>query len=151
MRKSVACEPGRRDTAKMSVTPEEPVLEVRASIGDDELNALYTASWPAPRPMSFERQRAYSLSWVSARRNGILVGFVYVATDGDIHAFLLDPTVHPDERGRGLGTRLVQAATEASRAAGVEWLHIDYEPHLAEFYAGCGFRPTPAGLIRLDE
>jgi hypothetical protein len=29
------------------------------------------------------------------------------------------------------------------------WLHVDFEPHLEGFYRGCGFTPTPAGLIRL--
>jgi hypothetical protein len=38
----------------------------------------------------------------------------------------------------------------AARAAGCEWLHVDFGEHLAAFYVGaCGFRPTPAGLIRL--
>jgi hypothetical protein len=29
------------------------------------------------------------------------------------------------------------------------WVHVDYEPHLDEFYRGCGFRPTAAGVLRL--
>ncbi len=36
-----------------------------------------------------------------------------------------------------------------SRARGAEWLHVDYEEHLEAFYQGCGFRPTPAGLLLL--
>jgi lincosamide nucleotidyltransferase len=38
---------------------------------------------------------------------------------------------------------------EAALKRGVEWLHVDYEPHLADFYRACGFRPTKAGLIHL--
>jgi hypothetical protein len=35
-------------------------------------------------------------------------------------------------------------------AAGCEWLHVDFETRLTPFYIeGCGFRPTPAGLIHL--
>jgi hypothetical protein len=37
-----------------------------------------------------------------------------------------------------------------ARAAGCEWLHVDFEEHLRSFYVDrCGFRPTPAGLIAL--
>lgn len=91
-----------------------------------------------------------SLTWVTAFDAGQLVGFVNVAWDGGLHAFLLDTTVHPDWQRRGIGTRLVQEAIRATRdTAGVEWLHVDFEPHLTDFYAGCGFTPTSAGLLRL--
>jgi hypothetical protein len=49
----------------------------------------------------------------------------------------------------GLRRRLVERAAEVARRSGVEWLHVDYEPALEGFYARCGFRPTPAGLMRL--
>jgi hypothetical protein len=38
----------------------------------------------------------HSLTWITASSDGVLVGFVNVATDGGAHAFLLDTTVHPD-------------------------------------------------------
>lgn len=45
---------------------------------------------------------------------------------------------------------LVTVACSHAREAGCEWLHVDFEDHLARFYFGsCGFRPTQAGLIRL--
>jgi len=90
-----------------------------------------------------------SLTWVVARRAEQLVGFVNVATDGAAHAFIVDTTVHPVVQRQGVGRRLVAVAIEHARAAGAEWLHVDYEPHLDEFYRGCGFRPTAAGLLRL--
>jgi hypothetical protein len=31
----------------------------------------------------------------------------------------------------------------------MEWLHVDYEPHLDSFYRACGFQPTLAGLLEL--
>ena len=70
-------------------------------------------------------------------------------TDGGIHAFLLDTTVHPDYRRQGIATELVALVTSAARARGADWLHVDYEPHLAGFYRACGFRHTEAGLIAL--
>jgi hypothetical protein len=38
-------------------------------------------------------------------------------------------------------------AARQAKAAGCEWLHVDFEPHLDTFYFdACGFRPTDAGL-----
>ena len=68
----------------------------------------------------------HSLGWVCARDGGDLVGFVNVAWDGGVHAFILDTLVAPAVRRRGAGTRLVQVATEHARAAGCEWLHADF-------------------------
>ena len=59
-----------------------------------------------------------------------LVGYVNVAWDGGQHAFLLDTSVHPDFQRRGVATALVRLVTDAARARGAAWLHVDYEPHL---------------------
>jgi GNAT superfamily N-acetyltransferase len=79
-----------------------------------------------------------------------LVGFVNVAWDGGVHAFLLDTTVHPEFRRQGIGVSLVRCAADEARELGAEWLHVDYEPRYAEFYRRCGFRPTQAGLLKLN-
>jgi ribosomal protein S18 acetylase RimI-like enzyme len=92
----------------------------------------------------------HSLGWVCARDEGSLVGFVNVAWDGDVHAFILDTLVATHARRRGIGLALVATATEHARAAGCEWLHVDFEDHLRAFYFdACGSTPTNAGLIAL--
>ena len=78
------------------------------------------------------------------------MGFVNVVSDGDCHAFLIDTKTRGEYQRRGIGTRVVALATEQAKAAGHEWLHVDFDDELAPFYFdSCGFRPTPAGLIRL--
>ena len=53
-------------------------------------------------------------------------------------------------RRRGIGRELVAVATAEARAAGCEWLHVDWdEPHGPFHLDACGFRPAPAGLIAL--
>jgi ribosomal protein S18 acetylase RimI-like enzyme len=92
----------------------------------------------------------HSLGWVVARDGAELVGFVNVAWDGGVHAFVLDTIVASSAGRSGIGTRLVDAAVARARAAGCEWLHVDFEDHLRDFYFGaCGFEPTNAGLIKL--
>lgn len=117
---------------------------------NDELTSLSAAAWSHSRDQfDFQQVLRRSLCHIGAYAANRLIGFVNVAWDGGIHAFLLDPMVHPDFQRRGIATQLVGTATEQSRRCGAHWLHVDYEPHLEGFYRGCGFRPTLAGLIRL--
>lgn len=125
--------------------------EWRGDVDGAALDALHAEGFGGPLTVvdRVGRLRRHSLGWVCAREAGRLVGFVNVAWDGGAHAFLLDTVVARGCRGRGVGTAIVARATEGARAAGCEWLHVDYEDHLRPFYDGRGFRPTGAGLIAL--
>ena len=92
----------------------------------------------------------YGLGWVVARDAELLVGFVNVIWDGLAHAWIQDTMVDPREHRRGIGTQLVAEAVTSARAAGCEWLHVDFDDDLRGFYFDvCGFTPTNAGLIAL--
>jgi GNAT superfamily N-acetyltransferase len=85
----------------------------------------------------------HSLGWVCAREGDEPVGFVNVAWDGR------DPRLRARHHGpagarrQGVGTELVAVAVKEARAAGCEWLHVDFEDHLRAFHFGaCGFVPT---------
>jgi GNAT superfamily N-acetyltransferase len=124
----------------------------RGSFTNAELNALHAEGfdhkvldddWVA-------QVSQHSLGWVCARDPEGLVGFVNVPWDGGVHAFVLDTLVTERAQHHGVGTRLVAIAAEEAKAAGCEWLHVDFEDHLRPFYFGsCGFTPTNAGLIAL--
>jgi GNAT superfamily N-acetyltransferase len=118
-------------------------------IGNEQLNPLFTTAWPNHEWCDFTPVLAHSLAYVCAYLHETLVGYVNLAWDGGIHAFLLDTTVHGAHQRQGIGRRLVYLAAEEARNRGVNWLHVDYEPHLEPFYRACGFAPTLAGLIRL--
>jgi GNAT superfamily N-acetyltransferase len=123
---------------------------VNPSLANAELDRLYGASWPNHQPpYDFQPELEHALAYVGAYVGGELIGFVRLAWDGSVHAFLLEPTVRPDYRRRGIGRSLVERAVAVARERGLEWVHVDYEPHLREFYGACGFRPTDAGLIHL--
>lgn len=118
-------------------------------ITSDALNELRAAAWEGPQTMDWGTVFAHSLGWVCATEHDRLVGFVNIAWDGGVHAFLLDITVHPDCQHQGIGTALVREAAALARESGAEWLHVDYEDELAPFYRSCGFHPTAAGLLDL--
>jgi len=129
--------------------------EWRGGVDNEELNALHaeafeTQVYSAEEWNWIELLDRHSLGWVVARDGGKLVGFVNVLWDGLVHAWLQDTMVASDVRHRGVGTEVVKLATVEARAAGCEWLHVDFDEHLSNFYVdACGFSPTPAGLLAL--
>jgi ribosomal protein S18 acetylase RimI-like enzyme len=129
-------------------------LRIRFAVDDGELSRLHAHAFEGPvqvQPWAARLDR-HALTWVGAFSNDQLIGFVQVRWDGGAHAFLLDAAVHPADSRQGIGRRLVLTAAEQAKAAGCEWLHVDYEPHLADFYLGaCGFVPTEAGLLKLRD
>ena len=129
-----------------------PSYEWRGSFSNAELNALHGEGFGTPlRDDDWLGQvERWSLGWVTARDGDRLVGFVNVAWDGGVHAFILDTLAAADLRRQGIGARLVEIARDEARAAGCEWLHVDFDEELRAFYVdACGFTPTPAGLIGL--
>jgi GNAT superfamily N-acetyltransferase len=137
--------------------PDAPIpavsiqYRVSPAVSNNDLNAVFAAAWLNHTWGDFEPVLRHSLAYVCAYAGETLIGFVNLAWDGSAHAFLLDTTVHPDWQRRGIGRELVQRATAVAREQGVDWLHVDYEPHLDGFYRSCGFQPTLAGLIRLSK
>jgi len=130
--------------------------EWRGLFTNQEVNALHAEAF-STRLYSeaewnwVELVRQHSLGWVVARQGEQLVGFVNVAWDGLVHAWLQDTMVAAAARGQGIGTRLVAHARDGAKAAGCEYLHVDFDDDLRPFYLdACGFAPVSAGLLSLD-
>lgn len=127
--------------------------EWRGGFDNAAVDALHAAAFghPGSDVDWLGRLHRHSLGWVCARLDGDLVGFVNVAWDGGVHAFVLDTVVAERHRHAGVGAELVAVAARGARAAGCAWLHVDFEDRLHAFYFdACGFRPTSAGLIALS-
>jgi ribosomal protein S18 acetylase RimI-like enzyme len=127
-------------------------LEWRGGFDNAELNALHAEAFAHPLlEIDWASQvKVHSLGWVIARDSGELVGFVNVAWDGDVHAFILDTIVSLSRRRQGIGRRLIAVAAAEARAAGCEWLHVDFDEEYRPFYLeACGFKASPAGLMAL--
>jgi ribosomal protein S18 acetylase RimI-like enzyme len=141
----------RRALNKTAAVSDPVTYEWRGELTDGELVELTTAHGGEGAPGWWDQIRHHSLGWVTARAaGGELVGFVNVAWDGGDHAFLLDTKTRADHQRRGIATEVVGLAARHAKAAGCEWLHVDFKSALAPFYFdSCGFRPTDAGLIHL--
>ena len=131
--------------------------EWRGAFENDEANRLHAEAFETEVFSDDEWNwraltSAHSLGWVTAREANALVGFVNVLWDGLVHAWIQDTMVAAGARRRGVGTTLVAHARNAARHAGCEWLHVDFDDDLREFYIeACGFAPTSAGLIALQD
>jgi ribosomal protein S18 acetylase RimI-like enzyme len=125
----------------------------RPEFADDDLGDLLEPDTPPADRQDYELLLSHSLAWIGAYDGMELIGYANLAWDGGVHAFLLDPTVRPDYRGRGIGTRLVrEALAAAAEHPKLEWVHVDASADLMKrFYEPAGFRPTPAGLVRVDD
>jgi GNAT superfamily N-acetyltransferase len=125
----------------------------RDDFDNDEVNSLHAEAFNAGEAEGRDWRAAltdYALGWVTARDEGHLVGFVNIVWDGLVHAWIQDTMVAANHRTRGIGTRLIESARDQAAQAGCEWLHVDFEDDLGDFYIGaCGFTPTSAGLIHL--
>jgi len=127
----------------------------RGAFTNQEVNALHagafnTRVFDESEWNWVELVNRHSLGWVVAREGAELAGFVNVLWDGLVHAWLQDLMVDAKARGRGIGTQLVRHARDGAKAAGCEYLHVDFDDDLGPFYFGaCGFTPTNAGLLSL--
>ncbi len=63
---------------------------ISPALTNDELNILFAASWPHHPWYDFSPVLQRSLAYVGAYDQNCLVGFVNLAWDGGIHAFILD-------------------------------------------------------------
>lgn len=126
----------------------------RGAIENRELNALHAEGFGHSVLNSdwVSRLERHSLGWVCARQAGDLVGFVNLVWDGGAHAFLIDTVVAAGVRHQGVGSQLVATAATEAQSNGCQWVHVDFEEHLSGFYFdACGFRPTMAGLLQLQD
>src|SRR5690242_2819289 len=114
------------EPAQRTVTPQRYVAAVdvtyewRGAFENAEVNELHAEAFQHPVLADdwLGQLSAHSLGWVCARGNSRLVGFVNVAWDGCVHAFVLDTIVAATAGRRGIGTALVAAAVEGAKAGG---------------------------------
>jgi hypothetical protein len=72
---------------------------IREDLSDAELQELFSAVYKRKNDVNFHIILANSLSWVSARRDGKLVGFANIIWDGLYHALIVDRAARDDESG----------------------------------------------------
>lgn len=124
----------------------------RGEFSNDAVNRLHAEAFGHPIVAEdwWGRVNRHSLGWVCARTADDLVGFVNLAWDGALHAFILDTMVAGRHRRLGIATEMLAICVREARNARCEWLHVDFGEALRKLYFDtAGFVPTDAGLINL--
>ncbi len=120
-----------------SIEPEE-IESLRTIVGWDKMEGKYAQILP----------RFYT--YYSVRTANELVGFLSILSDGMGDAFLIDLMVHPDHRGKGIGTALVRQTIRDMKSEGIKCIQVTFNPELESFYKRFGFHIFKAGIIDND-
>ncbi len=136
-----------------------PQLDWRGPFTSTEANHLHAAAFNARLRSDEEwdwvaQVEGHSFGWVTARAgtDADLVGFCNVISDGVAHAWLQDVIVAPARQRSGIGRAMVDLAIDRARQADHEWMHVDFDDDVADFYyRTCGFTKTNGGLHYLPE
>jgi len=115
----------------------------------DQLWDLYDAlGWAAFLKLSAEQlllAMQQSGHVIYAYHNGQLIGTGRAVSDGVINAYLCGLGVHPDHRGRGIGSEISRRLVEHCRGNN---LHIQFfcKEELVPFYVSLGFEVFAVGM-----
>ena len=114
----------------------EEIGELRTAVGWDKCEGTYSTI--LKRHFTYYTVRA---------EDGRLIGYMSILSDGISDAFLLDLMVHPDFRGKQIGSRLVKRGIQDMKEAGIRCVQVTFDENLREFYALCGFHVFGGGIV----
>ncbi|MBW4554653.1 MAG: GNAT family N-acetyltransferase [Trichormus sp. ATA11-4-KO1] len=77
-----------------------------------------------------------------------LIGFARATSDGIYRATIWDVVIHPEYRGLGLGSKLVETVLNHPRVKCVERVYL-MTTHQQEFYEKIGFQPNASTTMVL--
>jgi aralkylamine N-acetyltransferase len=89
--------------------------------------------------------------FVIATRQGRLVGMGRTISDRASDAYIQDLIVHPEFRGKGIGTGLVQELVGRLQSDGLGWIGLVAEAGTWDFYRRIGFADMPGSILMLKK
>jgi len=115
-----------------------------------ELHALYQNEWWT-RGRTLEATRTMLLHTdllfgICERDTGRLVAFARVLTDRAFKGFVFDLIVAPEQRAKGLGSRLVRRIVEHPDLRSVRHIELACRPELTAYYGRLGFTTDVGGI-----
>lgn len=108
---------------------------MRITRNPDEIDRDLLYAWMAEAYWAKTRsrdtiERSLANSDIYAAFEGeIMVGFARVVTDGATFAWLCDVYVHPDHRGRGISTAMMDVVLNNPEYATVRWMLATRDAH----------------------
>jgi len=124
-----------RLTLRFISTADAPLLK--------RIITLYRAQgwWdPADRPALLRRIIKGSHCFLTAEKDGVVVGMGRAISDGVSDAYIQDVAVLKSERGAGTGSAIIKALEKRLKADGIKWLGLIAQDGSSPFYARLGFK-----------
>jgi len=116
-----------------------------------QLLALYHGEWwsRTRSPVDVERMLAHTshVFGVCDAATDRLLGFARVLSDHAYKALIFDVIVAPDQRGTGLGKRLLDRIFAHPDLCGVQSFELYCLPEMAAYYECLGFTRGAGGLV----
>jgi ribosomal protein S18 acetylase RimI-like enzyme len=81
-------------------------------------------------------------------KNGKLIAFLRVISDGVIHAYIADFVVHPEYQRKGIGTRMIDMVIKILKKKEIEFIELTFKEDNLEFYKKTGFEIYYSGQIK---
>lgn len=89
-----------------------------------------------------------SYAHIAAYDNDCLIGYVDSVSNGVTDAYIQDLMVHPDYRGRGIGTELMNRMIGHLKDQNIYMISVVYESALSNFYKRFGFFEMLSGQMQ---
>lgn len=122
---------------------------VREQVPNEALCTLFSKAYNIDLSLDFNPILDKSLTWLTAWRDGSLVGFINAAWDGFKHAFLVDRTALTDEPEVRNQLILTMLDTIARDHPSVDKVHLDCDPGEVSVLESRGLQQMPAGIVFL--
>jgi GNAT superfamily N-acetyltransferase len=126
---------------RLEEVPYDVVLELRLTWHAEEFGATTADELEHYRTADREVAISRGARVFAVREGDRPIAFAQLERLGSA-AEVSQVYVHPDHRGRGLGTALTQAAIAAAGDVGDLWITADDEDRAKDLYARLGFRPA---------
>jgi GNAT superfamily N-acetyltransferase len=126
---------------RLEEVPYDAVLELRLTWHAEEFGATNADELEHYRTADREVAISRGARVFAVREGDRPIAFAQLERLGSA-AEVSQVYVHPDHRGRGLGTALTRAAIDAAGDVGDLWITADDEDRAKDLYARLGFRPA---------
>lgn len=126
------------------------IIEQEGKVLDSEIEELRsTVGWDNNTgPFSVISKHLYT--YFTARKDGKLVGFIDVLSDGIADAYLQDLAINPEFQRKGIGTELVKNAIRFLQKNNIKCIQVTFNPEYEDFFKRFGFHIYKAGGIDRD-
>jgi GNAT superfamily N-acetyltransferase len=123
-------------------------LESSTGLHEDQLQGFFAHWGKAPSPHTLLRILRGSSHIVLARveETANIVGYITAISDGVSCAYIPHLEVHPDWRGQGIGTMLVQRML--TKLGNLYMIDLMCDADVMPFYERCGFQRYTGMIMR---